>query len=134
MASEVPPDIEQVLVRYLSPLGKVSTKRKAGDPLPQWLVHRVAGADTPEMAQDVASVSIHTFAASKAAAAGASADAHEKMIDLVLNPLTEIVVGAVTVGIDYCRVLMAPTEIDYQDPNITRYVARYEVGLPYISS
>lgn len=129
------PSIELVLTTWLSTLGKASTRRKAKDPLPHRLVSRVAGSDTPEVAQDVAVVSVHTFAESPEAAVIESEKTHRRMLELALDPLTEIALpGGVKVGIDYCSTVMKPVEVDYQDPNVVRYVGRYEVGLPYIST
>lgn len=130
MASESAPSVELVLGAWLDG----GTRRVAGDPLPQRLVHRVAGADTPEVAQDVAVVSVHILAEGDDAAIAESDATHEKMLELALNPLTEITMRDGTkVCIDYCQVLMKPVEVDYQDPKVVRYVGRYEVGLPYIS-
>lgn len=129
------PSIELVLTAWLSTLGKVGTRRKAGDSLPQRLVHRVAGVDVPELVQDVAVVSIHTFAASDIAAVTESEKTHERMLELAMNPLTEITItGGIKVTIDYCKPVMKPVRVDYEDPGVVRYIGRYEVGHPYITT
>ncbi|ADU15886.1 head-tail adaptor [Mycobacterium phage KristaRAM] len=135
MAIDSAPSIHRVLVEWLSPLGKVSTRRVANDPLPHRVVRRVDGVDAPEVAQDVAVVSVHTFAAGDAAADVEAGLTHQRMVELSLNPLTLITLpGGVLVTIDYCRSLMAPIPVEYSDdPHVVRYVGRYEVGLPYLS-
>lgn len=127
------PSVELVVTKWLSILGNTGTRRLAKDPLPQFIVRRVAGSDTPEEAQDVAVVSVHTFANSPIAAITESGKAHKRMLQLILDPLAEIDLGDMKVGIDHARVLMAPAEVDYGTPGIVRYVGRYEIGLPYIT-
>ena len=128
------PSIELVLTAWLATLGKVGTRRKAGDPLPQRLVARVAGVDVPELVQDIAVVSVHTFASSDIAAVTESEKTHERMLELAMDPLTEITLtSGLKVTIDYCKTVMKPVRVDYEDPGVVRYVGRYEVGHPYIA-
>ncbi len=134
MASDAAPPIELVVTSLLSPLGARGTRRRAKDPLPQWIVRRVDGVDVPEVEQDIAVISIHTFAASPEAAIAESDMAHAVMVGLALNPLVEIALpGGRTATVDHCRILRKPAEVDYEDPGVVRYVGRYEIGLPYIS-
>lgn len=128
------PSIEYVLTAWLAVLGKVGTRRKSGDPLPQWIVRRVTGVDVPELAQDTAVVSLHTFAESDEAAIAESDKAHKRMLELALNPL--VVITTTTgqkVTIDYCKPIMGPIDAEDPDENLVHYVGRYEVGLPYIT-
>lgn len=128
------PSIEMVLTAWLSPLGRVGTRRKSVDPVPQRIIHRVTGVDDDMMQQDVAVVSVHTFAASDEAAVVESERTHVRMLDLASNPLTEVTLtGGLKVTIDYCKPVMKPVRVDFEDPNVVRYVGRYEVGHPYIT-
>ena len=126
------PSVEMVLTTWLSPLGKVGTRRKAGDPVPQRIVKRVAGADDPIVGVDEATVSVHTFAASDVAAIEESDKTHRRMCYLAVNPDTRITLAAGrVVNVDYCIPRLAPGELDYEDPSVVRYVARYEIGISY---
>lgn len=142
---ETAPSVEQVLSVWLSPLGRVGTRRKAGDPIPFRMIKRVAGPDRPDIASDDPTVSVHTFASSPEAAINESERTHRRMLVLARNPLTEITIpsailggtglsGQVVVSVDYCIPRIKPVEVDYEDPGVIRYVARYDVGLSYITA
>ncbi|AXQ64922.1 head-tail adaptor [Mycobacterium phage ThetaBob] len=130
---EAPPNAELVVVAWLTPLGRTALRRKAGDPVPFRLVTRVAGGDDPEIGIDTATVSVHTFASTPEAAVTESDRTHRRMSILTVDPLTEITMlgSGLVVNVDYCRTLMRPTRVDYEDPNVIRYVARYEIGTSY---
>ncbi|QBI97348.1 tail terminator [Mycobacterium phage Fancypants] len=134
MATDSAPSIHRVLVAWLSPLGKVSTRRLSGDPLPHRVVRRIDGRDVPEEGSDSAVVSVHTFAASDEAAENEAELTHQRMLELVSDPLVEIPVGGgVVARIDYARVLMKPVLVEYDDDgHLVRHVGRYEIGVQYI--
>lgn len=130
------PSVERVVVAWLKPLGRTGTRRKAGDPVPFRLVHRVAGSDDPVVGIDVASVSVHSFGAGDVEALAEAERSHRRMNVLSINPMTTIsnsdILGVgVVVNVDYCIPRMAPTQVDYEDPAVVRYVARYEIGISY---
>lgn len=127
---DIAPNVERVLVAWLTPLGRSGTRRKAEEALPFRLVHRVAGADDPEVGIDTATVSVHTLAAPDVASDEATRT-HRRICVLTVNPFTEITVSGQVVNVDYCIPRMSPTPVDYEDPNVIRYVARYEVGISY---
>lgn len=126
------PSVERVLTAWLSTLGQVGTARKANDPVPQRIVTRVDGSDVPESAHDRAVVSIHTFAASEAAAVVESGRTHDRMVELILNPLAEIEVLGGLVEVDSCECLRVPTRVDWADPKVVRYVGRYALVINYL--
>lgn len=130
---DVAPSVEMVIVSWLTPLGRTGTRRKSSDPIPFRLVTRIAGADNPDIGIDTAVVSVHTFAKGPEAAVNESQRTHRRMTLLTRNPLTEFSLLGSTdvVTVDYCRTVMSPIEVEYDDPAVTRYVARYEIGLSY---
>lgn len=130
---DVAPSAEQVVVSWLNPLGRTGTRRRSSDPIPFRLVTRIAGADIPDQGIDTAVVSVHTFAAGPEAAVAESQKTHRRMSILTRNPLTEFTILGTSevVTVDYCRTVMNPIEVEYDDPAVTRYVARYEIGLSY---
>lgn len=127
---EAAPAAELVVSAWLSPW-KRGTRRKADDPVPFRLIHTVAGRDCPEEGTTESVVSIHTFADSDLAAVQESEATHRRMTLLATNPLADITVGGQLVCVDYCKTAMLPTRVDYDDPNVVRYVARYDIGLSY---
>jgi hypothetical protein len=134
LTPDIAPSAELVVVSWLKEIGRAGTRRKAGDPIPFRLVTRIAGADDPELCIDTAVVSVHTFAATPEAAVEESQKTHRRMSVLTRNPLTTITLigSGDVVNVDYCKTVMNPIEVEYSDPNVTRYVARYEIGLSYV--
>lgn len=133
LVPDAAPSAELVVVSWLRPLGRAGTRRRAGDPIPFRLVTRVAGTDNPDVGIDTAVVSVHTFADSPENAIDESSRTHRRMSVLTRNPLTTITLrgSGEVMAVDYCRTVMSPIEVEYDDPNVTRYVARYEIGLSY---
>lgn len=134
LTPDIAPSAELVVVSWLKELGRAGTRRKSGDPIPFRLVTRIAGADDPELGIDTAVVSVHTFASSPEQAVEESQRTHRRMSVLTRNPLTTITLLGTSdvVNVDYCKTVMNPIEVEYSDPNVTRYVARYEIGLSYV--
>lgn len=131
---ESAPPIELVVSAWLSPW-KRGTRRLAGDPLPFRLFRAVAGTDEVDAGLTESVVSIHTFADSPINALTEANKTHRRMLQLANNPLANITIpGGQEVCVDYCKPVMLPTEVDYEDPNVTRYVARYDIGLSYTSA
>lgn len=123
------PDIEELVIIYLSDLGDVSVElppvNNADNPIPFpfYLVTRITGGD--DRLTDSAVVSIHAFAATRTAASDAARQMHDLMTSLSAKlPLT---VGGQTVNVDYVETLETPTWVDYGDNTIQRYVGRYRI-------
>ena len=129
---DIAPSAELVVVSWLTPIGRAGTRRKSGDPVPFRLVTRMAGADVPEVGIDTAVVSVHTFADSPENAVSESQKTHRRMSMLTQDPsLIVTLLDGSEVYVDYCRTVMNPVGVEYGDPAVTRYVARYEIGLSY---
>lgn len=103
----------------------VRTEMPNNPPFPFYLVNRVSGGD--DMISDYPTVSIHAFNTNRLAASDAADAMHAKM--KALTAKTTVVVRGVNCGIDYIEVVESPMWIDYNDPNIKRYVGRYKFGL-----
>lgn len=133
LLDESAPPVELVVSAWLHPW-KRGTQRIAGDPLPYRLIHAVAGSDSVS-GVSTSTVSIHTLATSPYEALLEAHRTHRRMMLLSWNPLTEIEIHTdQVVCVDFCNTVMLPTEVDYQDPNVTRYVARYDIGLSHTAS
>jgi hypothetical protein len=103
----------------------MGAERTIDDPVPFVVVKRVTGGD--DMISDYPLLSIHSFHTDYTSAKDLSLDVHKHMKDL--TPKTSVVVNGVTYGIDYRCVEEAPHEVDYDDKNLRRFVARYELVL-----
>lgn len=131
LLDESAPAAERVVSAWLAPW-KRGTRRLSGDAVPYRLIHTVAGVDNPETGLTEAVVSIHTFASTPEAAILESDKTHRRMLLLANNPLANITISTgQVVCVDYVKTAMLPTQVDYDDPNVIRYVARYDIGLSY---
>lgn len=133
LLGESPPPAELVVSAWLSPWAR-GTRRRAGDPVPFRMIHTVAGSEDPGLGLSEATVSVHTFAGSAQDAMLEADKTHRRMLLLARQPLDGVhLPDGRTVCVDFCAVVMPPTEVDYDDPNVVRYVARYDLGLVYTS-
>lgn len=131
LLDESSPAAELVVSAWLAPW-KRGTRRLSGDPVPYRLIHTVAGSDDPDTGLTEAVVSIHTFAADPVSAVQEADNTHRRMMLLAHNPLADIALSSgQVVCVDYVKTAMLPTRVDYDDPGVIRYVARYDIGLAY---
>lgn len=129
----LPPSGVELLVAWLSPLGDAAGERKAGDPLPFWLVSRVAGPD--DKITDHGTYSVHSMADSLAAAEDHALLAHRRILALgpPLAPQRRVAIsGGRTVFADMVKTDLFP-RYEYYSDNIRRYVARYDIDLRFIA-
>lgn len=128
-----PPNAEEVVVAWLSALGRAGVLRLPADELPFRLVHRVAGTDDVSEGHDDAVVSVHTFAATMEQASYEADQTHQRMMYLARHSLTNVELTDHTVAnVDFCRTVEKPTFEDFKDPAVFRYVARYRLGFSYV--
>jgi hypothetical protein len=129
----LPPSGVEILVAWLSPLGEAAAERKAGDPLPFWLVSRVAGLD--DKITDHGTFSVHSMAESLAAAEDHALLAHQRILALgpPLAPQRRVTIsGGRVVFADMVKTDLFP-RYEYYSDNIRRYVARYDIDLRFIA-
>lgn len=128
-----PPDVEEFVISWLAPLGPAGSagaERPSGAVLPYRMVTRVAGTD--DLFFDDPVVSVHTFAATRTAAADAAKVTHLRMLVLINDPLTDVTMfdGSLA-NADHVETVEKPYWVDYKDVAIRRYVARYRLGLHF---
>jgi hypothetical protein len=127
-----------MIVAWLEPIalangGGVAGKRRPGDPLPFWLVSRVAGPD--DKVTDYGNYSVHSLAEDLAAANEWAMLAHRRM--LVLGPplvaqQRVTISGGRTVFADKVATDLFP-RYEYYSDTIDRFVARYDVDLRFVA-
>jgi hypothetical protein len=120
------PHSEEFVIAYLKQwLTNVRTEMPTDPPFPFYLVNRLSGGD--DMVSDYPTLSIHCFHTSRQLASDAADVMHAKM--KALTARSAVLVRGVNVGVDYIEVVETPMWVDYNDPNIKRYVGRYKFGL-----
>ena len=123
------PDIIPVVIVHLSnelmlPGGRVATKVPATvDTLDRFVrVTRGPGSDDEVTDSFIVDVETFTLAAAPAAAWPLAEGARQAMHDLTGRLVRNVQVDTVTTA-------TSPTEVDYGNPKVTRYVASYRVRL-----
>ena len=129
------PNAESFVRAWLLPLATdpalVGSQRwTAGMGLPYRAVTRVGGSS--DLIVDVASVRVHTFAATYTAASREADRTHRRMLLLDQNPLSEVTIGTVVASCSSLDRADAPTEQQYgAETVVTRFVAEYTVSLRF---
>jgi hypothetical protein len=128
-----PPNSVAFVLAWLKPLGPLGSKRwSAGEPLPYRMVNRVGG--TGDLFSDDPLISVHTFAGSETDAAREADITHRRLLVLMNEPLTDVVMAdGQLANLEYLEITEGPRREDYADTSITRYVARYRLGLHFVA-
>jgi hypothetical protein len=136
----LPPSGVELLVAWLEPIalahvppGDVRGERKAGDPLPFWLVSRVAGLD--DKVTDRGTYSVHSMADNMDAAGEFALLAHQRILTLgpPFAPQRRVTIsGGREVFADSVTTDLFP-RYEYYSDNIRRFVARYDIDLRFIA-
>lgn len=120
------PDIEELLVAWLSPVGACGTLMSTNPTMPFILVTRLSGGD--DAVTEEATVSVHCFHNTRSLAAEYARQVHYRMKNLL--PKTPILMSNGSyVSVDYVYVIEAPAWRDYEDKTLWRYCGRYRIDL-----
>ena len=103
----------------------MGAEKTINDPARFIVVKHITGAE--DMICEYPIISIHSFNSDYTSAKDLSLEVHAHM--KALTPKTSVVVNGITYGVDHRNVEEAPHEVDYDDKNLRRFVARYELGL-----
>lgn len=128
-------DAEELIIAWLTPLGRTSFRRLAKDPLPFRVVRRVAGAEDEAESLDLPVVSVHTFCAASDpdAALDECRQTHQRMLYLA-RELPEIELSGNRMAcVEFLEVTEKPIWVDYTD-DILRKVGRYQLGLTIVTA
>lgn len=123
-----PPDVEDVVVAWLTPLGTASTERPAGDDLPFFMVTRVDGDD--DKVWDYPVVDVDVFAADRNTANLVARTAHRRMISLLPEDDVTLSDGS-KVRVDRICTDHGPKYVDWDVDTMQRYVMRYYITLRF---
>lgn len=133
LLSETAPDAEDFVVQWLLPLYPAATERTTGDALPFCVVARISGPDDPDEGLDQPVVQVDTFGVGAAAASLAAKDVHRRMLYLAKHSADVTMSDSSLANADWVETLLKPFRMPYQDDQIVRYVARYQLGLSYVT-
>jgi hypothetical protein len=124
-------DVEDLVMAYLAPLidagvmAACAARMPQDPPLPFVLVQRVAGGD--DYLWDHATVSVHSVAEHQTTASDVARRVHHRMRHL--HPQEPADVNGQVAAITWISVQQTPMWVDFQDPVLRRYVARYEIDV-----
>lgn len=135
-----PPSGVEILVAWLSPLGAtqsppvtVAAERKANDPLPFWLISRVAGLD--DKISDQGTYSVHSMASTLDTAESLSLLAHRAVSALgpPLAPQRRVTIsGGRIVFADRVATDTFP-RYEYYSDTVRRFIGRYDIDLRFVA-
>ena len=135
------PDVEDFVSCWLQPLLRAGISRRTSDPWPFALVQRIDGFDVPETGLDDPVVQVDilhkvTSGTTPVEIAGKrwANDVHRRMTLLGLTYPNVTMSDGSTAGIDYLRVLIKPRRESFGDGTVSRFVARYKLGLSYVAA
>lgn len=106
------------------PAEQVSTEMPADPPLPFVLVTRVAASDD-KITED-ATCSVSVFANSRVSASDVARRLHWYLLNI--TPQTEVALSTGVVSVDSIATLSGPAWVSYDDEDLERFVARYEIA------
>lgn len=130
-----PPSGLEMLVAWLTPLGACGVKKPNTSTLPYRMVTRVAGAD--DKITDTGTYSVHTFAATMAAAEAAAWETHRRILTLgpPFAPQRRVTIsGSRQVFADRVETDQSPFWLDYGVETIQRFVARYIIDIRFTAA
>jgi hypothetical protein len=133
----VAPSVSELVVAWLLPIGaanSASVERPTGAILPFRMVNRVASRD--DKVTDNSTVSVHTFALTMTEAESEAMLTHRRMLALgpPLAPQQMVTISTGVVYADCVESSQGPVWIDYEDNQIRRFVARYEIDLRFVAA
>ena len=115
-------DAEEVVIAWLTPLGRTGIARVAGDPLPFRLVRRITGHDDVDLSIDCPVVSVHTFcdASDWPAAKNEARSTHQRMLRLAHHGDDVVLFDGRHASVDFLEVNENPIWVDYADDMVIR--------------
>lgn len=132
LLDEAPPDDEDFVVCWLQPLLVSSVERETDD-LPYAGVQHVDGASDPDCGTEDSVVQVDILGLG-VAAAKIAANRVQRRMELLFWECSDVVMSdGRTANCDFGRTLMRPKRMPYAHEQIVRFVARYELGLSYVT-
>ena len=135
--NEAPDDDEEICIAWLTPLRRTAQTRRSGDPLPFTLVTHITGKEDVDCGCVDNVVQVATLCDKKFGEDAANHEmsvTHQRML-LLARYLEDVTLHDGRIAtIDYCNVFEVPTWQPYGDDQILMKVARYTLGLAYVTA
>lgn len=132
MLDEAAPDAEDFVVCWLQPLLRAAVERDT-DELPYAGVQVVVDESDPDAGTDDLVVQVDILDRGVAAAKSTANKVNRRM-ELLFRECSDVVMSdGRTANPDFGRTLRKPIREPYADEQIVRYVARYALGLSYVT-
>lgn len=129
-----PDDVEEVVIIWLSSLGRTAVIRRTDDPLPFRIVRNIAGDEKVDEGTAEAVVQIRTLtnkALGEDAAMIETDKTHRAMLTIARELPDILLSNGRNATIDYLKVFESPHWDDYANDQILCKLARYQIGLSY---
>lgn len=132
-----PPNAVDFVISWLRPIGDPceAVKLQTDAVYPFRMVNRPPGTadERMELIADDALISVHTFASTWSAASDAADITHERMLVLVNDPtVTVTLFDGTPANAQYVTTAQLPAHVDYEEPDVWRFVSRYKLGLAFV--
>lgn len=134
------PDSEDFVVSWLAPLMRSATERDTDDELPFALVQLVSSEEEPDCGEAEHAIQVDFFDTARNGfravqqAKMTAREGHRRMLLMARELPTVVLSDGSTVGADYLFVTMRPQRMPYANESIVRFVARYRLGLSYVTA
>lgn len=134
------PDPVDYFVAALAPIMRAASERQTDDEFPFALVTLIAGVDNPDAggSDDVIQVDYLDRARNGleaiAAATATAKSGHRRIMHLARNEVGITISDGSTVYADYLKVRQKPIPMPYANDSVRRLVARYDVGLAFVTA
>lgn len=132
LLDEDAPDAEDFTTCWLQPLLRAAVERDTTE-LPFAGVQQVAGPDDPDAGTADPVIQLDILGLGVAAAKIAAIKVHRRMLLLFRESSDVVMSDGRTANLDFGRTLLLPSRMPYADDKIVRYVARYQLGLSYVT-
>ena len=139
LLDEDAPDVEDFLCCWLAPLLRTATERRTDDDLPFCQVARISGADDEHTGVDEPVIQLDIFDRARNGLAAVqnakltARDVHRRMMLLARENATVALSTGQLVNADHIGTVIKPFRMAYDNDQVVRYVARYQVGLSYVA-
>lgn len=134
------PDAEDFFASWLAPLLRAGTEHKTTDSYPFAVVQFIAGTDDEctGFADGVVQVDFLDTARDGLVAAQSAKitarEGHRRIMYLAKHCSDVVLSDGSTANCDYIDTTLMPARLPTEDERVVRYVARYQVGLSYVTA
>lgn len=133
LLDEAAPDAEDFVVCWLQPLLLAAVLRDSDDPFPFAGVQRVAGGDDENEGLDEPIIQVDILDEG-VVAASRTARLVDRRMKLLSRTQPDVTMSDGRVAnAEWCDTIQKPIRMPYASESVTRYVARYRLGLSYVT-